>query len=90
MDTKSLKDVLQKDLDQLATLRDELRVQAKLARADFVDELDLLETRWLHLKDEIKKLADDSKLRSEIETRTRGVLDELKTSYERLKQELKM
>lgn len=90
MDTKSLKEVLQRDLDQLAALRDELRVQANLAKADFADELNQLEARWLHVKDEIKRLGEDSKLRTEIETKTRVVLDELKTSYQRIKQELKM
>lgn len=90
MDTKSLKETLQRDLDQLATLRDELRVQVDLAKADFSDELDQLETRWLHMKDEIKRIGEDSKLRGEIETRARSVIEELKSSYQRIKQELKM
>lgn len=90
MDTKSLKEVLQRDLDQLAALRDELRVQANLAKADFADEWSQLEARWLHVKDEIKRIGEDSKLRTELEAKTRTVLDELKNSYQRIKQELKM
>lgn len=90
MDTKGWKETLHHDLDQLTALRDELRVQAHLAKAELTTELDQLETRWLHIKDEVKRITEESSLRTEVETRARGVIDELKRSYLRIKQELKM
>jgi hypothetical protein len=82
--------LLQRELEQLAPLRDELRVQARLARAEIAEELEQLEERWLHLQDEVKRAAQQSQLRQEIEKKARGVVDELRRSYERIRQELTM
>jgi hypothetical protein len=82
--------LLQRELEQLAPLRDELRVQARLARPEIAEELEQLEERWLHLQDEVKRAAQQSQLRQEIEKKARGVVDELRRSYERIRQELTM
>lgn len=89
MDGKSLRDSMHRELAHLATMRDELRVQAKLAKAEFTHELEQLETRWQHVQGEVRRLATDPKIRGELETSARRVLDELKGSYERIKHELK-
>ena len=90
IDTKPLKEVFQRELDHLATLRDELRVQAHLAKTEVARELEQLEGRWLHVQDELKRVAEQSPVRAELETKARNVIAEVRSSYERIKQELKM
>ena len=77
MDTQHLKATLQRELDSLVRTRDELRVQASLAKADQLagtileleaerrsvgrKEWDRLEAGLLRAQDEIKRLGEHSK-----------------------------
>lgn len=90
IDTKKIKDALQRDLDALAKARDELKVQAQLAKAEARSELDRLENTWQRVQEEIRRVGNHSKEPvKEIGTAARTLLDELKHGYDRVKQELK-
>jgi hypothetical protein len=84
VDTKKLKEALQQELDALARARD-------LAKAEARGELDRLESTWLRVQDEVRRLGDHGKEHVQgIETSARTLLDELKRGYERVKREIKM
>jgi hypothetical protein len=89
VDTKQLKATLQRELDSLVRTRDELRVQASLAKADARKEWDRLEAGLLRVQDEIKRMGEHSKdAVHEIATASRTLLEELKHGYERIKRDL--
>jgi predicted nucleic acid-binding Zn-ribbon protein len=89
MDTETLKNIkgtLQGELDSLRQTGEELRLQATLARADLRAECQRLETR-LHLaQEELGRLSDHTKAAAtEIEVRTRALIEEIKSGYERVR-----
>jgi hypothetical protein len=89
VDTNQLKATLQREVDSLIRTRDELRVQASLAKADARKEWDRLESNLLRLQDEVKLVGDHSKgAVHDIATASRTLLDELKHGYERIKHDL--
>jgi hypothetical protein len=91
VDTNKLKEVFRRDLDALATARDELRVQMHLAKAEARTELDRLDRAWLRLQDEVSRLEDHGKAQAaEVETAGRKLIEEVKRGYARLKNEIKM
>ena len=93
VDTKQLKATLQRELDSLVRTRDELRVQASLAKADARKEWDRLEARLLRLQNEVKRAGEHSKdaahdAAHDIAAASRTLLEELKHDYERIKHDL--
>ena len=89
VDVKHLKATLQHELESLVRTRDELRVQAHLAKADARKELDRLEAGLLRLQDEVKRLAEHSKdAAHDIGATSRALLDDLKQGFDRIKREL--
>ena len=89
VDVKRLKATLQQEVEALIRTRDELRVQAHLAKADARKELDRLEAGLLRLQDEAKLMAEHSKgAAHDIGVASRTLLDELKQGFERIKREL--
>ena len=89
VDTKHLKVTLQRELDSLVRTRDELRVQASLARADAHKEWDRLEAGLLRVQDEIKRMGEHSKdAAHEVAIASRTLLEELKHGYERIKRDV--
>ena len=89
-DTKDLKATLQQDLTRLAAARDELRVQIELAKAEAKEEWNRLETTWLQVQDEVKRVRDHSKEPlHNIGTAVGQLLDELNAGYDRIRAQLK-
>jgi hypothetical protein len=89
-DIKELKAALQKDLDRLVELRDELRVQLRLAKDEARSEWDRLEVHWLAVQDEIKRIGEHTKEPvKELGIASQKLLVELKQGYERIRAQLK-
>jgi hypothetical protein len=89
MDTNRYKETLERELALLTKMRDELKVQMHLAKADAKDEWAKLEKNWLSVQDELKRVSGDAKEPlKELGAAARGLVGELKTGYERIKNSL--
>jgi len=89
MDTQKLKDTLQTELERVGRARDELRLQVELARAETRSELNRLESVWLRVQDEVKRVGEQAKQpATEIGGAIRSLLEELSQGYGRIKREL--
>jgi predicted nucleic acid-binding Zn-ribbon protein len=84
---KDLKSALQNELAALTTTRDELRLKAHLAKADAKSELDRLEKTWERVQEQAQRIHAKDVV-EEIESGVRGLIEELKSGYERIKREL--
>jgi hypothetical protein len=82
-----LKDALQRELDVLAGAREEVRLKAHLAKADALTELDRLEKTWERFQEEAKRIHAKGAVQ-DIEASVRGLIEELKSGYERVKRQL--
>ena len=74
---------------KLAQLRDELRLQVHLFKAELLDEWHRLEKKWQTLTNEIDRLAestDDSDVN--MDRFARGLMEELESSYDQLREAL--
>jgi hypothetical protein len=77
---------LREILDDLRTERDELAVRLHLARADARDEWDALEKKWTHLKARAGTVGREAgEVADDVGEAMRGVLDELRKGYARLR-----
>jgi predicted nucleic acid-binding Zn-ribbon protein len=89
-DTKDIKALLQQELNRLAEIRDELRVQLKLAKADAQEEWNKLEVTWERVQEELQRVATHTKEPVQnIGAAARQLLDELKQGYERVRAQVK-
>jgi hypothetical protein len=90
VDTKDLKSLLQQELNRLAEIRDELRVQMTLAKADAKAEFDKLEVHWERVQEELQRVATHTKEPVQtISAAAKQLIDELKQGYERVREQLK-
>ncbi len=90
VDTKEIKESLQRELDALAKARDELKLQLKLAKNEARDEWSRLETTFERLQNEVKRIGVDAKEPlKDIGAAARNLLDELKNGYSRVKSGVK-
>jgi F0F1-type ATP synthase membrane subunit b/b' len=85
---KDLKSALQNELVALTTTRDELRLKAHLAKADAKTELDRLEKTWERVQEQAQRIHAKDVV-EDIEAGVRGLIEELKSGYERIKRDLK-
>jgi hypothetical protein len=84
-----LRDTIEKDLDAFRQLRDELRVQAELGRADLRDRAQELEKRWHRLEARFDGIRKDAKGDAEdVREALRLLGRELKESFEHLRARL--
>jgi len=89
MDTQRIKETLQTELERVARARDELRVQATLAKAETQGELNRLEGVWQRVQDEVRRVTEQAKApAAEIGGAVRSLLDELAQGYGRIKRDL--
>jgi hypothetical protein len=89
-DTKDIKALLQQELNRIAEIRDELRVQLKLAKADAQEEWNKLEVTWERVQEELQRVANHTKEPVQnMGTAARQLIDELKQGYERVRSQLK-
>jgi uncharacterized spore protein YtfJ len=88
MDTGKFKETLQAELDRLSHLREELRLQASLAKADTRSELNRLDSVWQRVQEELRRFGEHAKVpATELGLAARSLLDELSHGYGRIKRE---
>jgi hypothetical protein len=84
-ESPDLKAMLQKELEPLIKLRDELRVQMHLAKTELKQDWEKLEGTFQRVQDEVRYTGEQSKQPvREMSTAARALLDELKRGYERV------
>jgi hypothetical protein len=77
------------EMDRLRELRDELRVQTELGRAELRDRWHQLEKSWHQLEGRLKLARDGAREDTEnVREAARLLARELKDSYENLRQRL--
>jgi hypothetical protein len=81
-----LKNALQRELASLRESREDLRLQATLARADLRVEWDRLEMRYHLAQEEVARLSAHTKAAAhQIEQHARELIEEIKTGYDRIR-----
>ncbi|MDJ0786416.1 MAG: hypothetical protein QNK05_06380 [Myxococcota bacterium] len=76
----------QADLDTLRGIRDEIRVQAELGKAELRDEFQKLEKRWHELEGKIKVIAEEARDDlDDVRAAADVLVDEIKDGYRHLK-----
>lgn len=77
---------LAKEFESLRTLRDEMRLQLHLGRAEARERFEKLEERWQHLEGRMKVVARASREElAEVGQAVRLVLDEIRDGYAHVK-----
>ena len=85
MDRDDLKDLAKR----LERQRDELRVQAHLAKAEARDEWEELEEKWEQLKGKLRNVGEQADEASDdVKAAASLLIDELKKGYERIRERL--
>jgi len=75
--------------ERLKTERDDMRVQAHLARAEFRDEWEKLEKKWQKAEQEFERLQDQAvETTAEMQRSAKVVMEEIGNAYERIRQRL--
>ena len=83
------KTFLAEEIDRLRELRDELRVQAELGRAELRDRWQELEKSWHQLEGRLKLARDSAREDSQnVREAARLLASELRESYEHLRKRL--
>lgn len=76
----------QEEIDQLRTLRDELRVQMNLAAKDARDLFEEMESRWIDLEAHLKGIGRESRdAMHDVEDAGRKLAHEIRRAYERIR-----
>ena len=89
-DSKDVKAALQRELDMLAKVRDDLRLQVKLAKSEALDEWRKLESTWFGVEAELKRMGEQTKEPvKDMAAAARLLMEELRTGYVRIKAQLK-
>jgi hypothetical protein len=80
---------MHEELEGLRQLRDELRVQAELGRAEMRERFEHLEKRWHDLEGKLKVIADGAREDLDEVREAAGMLaGELRHGYENMKKRL--
>ena len=75
--------------EKLKTQRDEMRVQAHLARAEFREELEELEQKWQKAEQAFDRLQDEAvETTAEMQQSAKVVMEEIGKAYERIRKRL--
>ena len=89
-ETTDWRNAVQRELEALTRARDELRVRIHLAKADARDEWKKLESTWQRVQEEFRRASEHGKSPvREMGTALRTLIDELKQSYARIREQLK-
>lgn len=85
----TIKSKFKHELEALATIRDELKLKAHLARQDVKDEIARLETKMLRADEEMGHIKANTKTEIErLGTDFKDLLVELKQGFESVKRRL--
>jgi len=86
---ETIKATFKRELDALATIRDELKLKAHLARKEVQDELNQLEKKWALMDEELDRTKAHTKSEvSRIGEDVKALLLDLKQSYEAVRRRL--
>ena len=90
MPESELERSLKREREALQQLRDELKLQLHLGKAEAKKEWDRLERQWVQLEAELGRVGEQAKEPLEdIGRAARSLVDELKSGYSRIKHQLK-
>ncbi len=83
------RDFMKEEVSAIRQLRDELRVQAELGRADLRDQLHELEKRWSHFESKLRAIREDMRGDADDVREAAKLLgSELREGYEHLRARL--
>jgi predicted nucleic acid-binding Zn-ribbon protein len=89
-ETKTVKAALHDEIERLRTVRDDLKVQLSLAKAEVVQEWTKLEDHWGRVQEELKRVGEHTKEpANQLSQAAHQLVDELKRGYERIRTQLK-
>ena len=89
-DAKDVKAALQRELELLAKVRDDVRLQVKLAKSEARDEWKKLESTWFGVEAELKRIGEQTKEPvKDMAAAARLLMEELQNGYTRIKAQLK-
>jgi DNA repair exonuclease SbcCD ATPase subunit len=75
--------------EKLKTQRDEMKVQAHLARAEFRDEWNEVEEKWQKAEQALNRVQDQAiETTAEMQKSAQVIMEEIASTYERIKQRL--
>ena len=75
--------------EKLKSQRDEMRVQAHLARAELGDEWDEVEKKWQKAEQKLKRVQDHAiETTAEMQRSAKVIMEEIASTYERIKKRL--
>ncbi len=81
--------ILAEELDSLRQLRDELRVQASLGRAELRDRFAAAEKHWQKLEGKLQVLRGEAREDADsVRKAAKQLADEIRTSFEHIRQRL--
>jgi SMC interacting uncharacterized protein involved in chromosome segregation len=90
VDTKEIKESLQREVEALTKARDELKLQLALAKSEAKDEWTRLESSFERLQGEIKRIGIDAREPlKDIGLAVQNLVDGLKKGVSRVKTEVK-
>jgi DNA repair exonuclease SbcCD ATPase subunit len=75
--------------EKLKAQRDEMKVQAHLARAEFRDEWDEVEIKWQKAEQKLQRVQDHAiETTTEMQRSAKVVMEEIASTYQRIKERL--
>jgi DNA repair exonuclease SbcCD ATPase subunit len=75
--------------EKLKVQRDEMKVQAHLARAEFRDEWDEVEKKWQKAEQKLQRVQDHAiETTTEMQRSAKVVMEEIASTYQRIKDRL--
>ena len=75
--------------EKLKAQRDEMNVQAHLARAEFRDEWDEVEKKWQKAEQKLHRVQDHAiETTAEMQRSAKVVMEEIASTYDRIKERL--
>jgi hypothetical protein len=84
-----VRDTFKRELEAMATIRDELKVKAHLARKEVQDEIDRLEVKYRLVDEELTRAKSHAKLEAaKIGEDLKALLVELKQGYAAVRRRL--
>ena len=85
----TLRERLEKELEDLRTTRDELRVRLHLGRLDAQSQWEQIEKQWQHVESKFKHAGEAGReIAEDIGEATSLAVEELKEAYEKLRKHL--
>jgi DNA repair exonuclease SbcCD ATPase subunit len=80
---------IEKFWEKLKTERDEMRVQAHLARAEFREEWNEVEEKWQKVEQKLSRIQDQAiETTDEMQSSAEVIMEEISSAYDRIQRRL--